>query len=332
MYSSLPVLRQFPRFCLLDGMTPIQRLVSLEKALGERCAIFVKRDDLMGIGGGGNKLRKLEFLIGQAKSEGKDTLITVGARQSNHARLTAASAAVAGLNAELVLARLVPKTDDDYLFNGNPLLDGLFGATVHDLPGDADTLAFAQQRAEALGGRALIIPAGGSSAIGMLGYAGAAAEIAQQEVALGRRFDKVLLANGSHGTQAGLVAGFKAQGLCGKVLGYTVLAPLAEAKAQTLAKAREVGALLGIEVAESDIAINGEHRGPGYGIETDEMKAALKLMAQTQGLLLDPVYSGKAFAGMLAGIRAGQFDGQSLLFVMTGGTPGLYAYRQALGG
>ncbi|WP_226911414.1 D-cysteine desulfhydrase family protein [Gallaecimonas mangrovi] len=331
MYLQMPKLNDFERVSLLEGPTPIQRLTRLEQCVDGRCALFVKRDDLTGLGGGGNKLRKLEFLLGQARAEGKDTLITVGARQSNHARLTAASAAAVGFHAELVLTRTVAKSDDDYLYNGNPLLDNLFGATIHDLPGDADALAFAEQRARELAGRALVIPAGGSSAIGMLGYASCAEEIVHQEVAMGRYFDKVVVANGSHGTQAGLVAGFKALGHSGsKVQGYTVLSPLAEACSNTLAKAQQVAALLGSDVTASDILIDDSELGPGYGIETASMKAALSLMARRQGLLLDPVYSGKAFAGLLAAINAGKYDGQTLLFVMTGGTPGLFAYRQAL--
>jgi len=196
----------FPRIPLFDAPTPIQRLERIEAALGLRgVRLFVKRDDLMGLGGGGNKLRKLEFLLGAAIDQGCDTFVTTGARQSNHARLSAAAAARMGLAAELMLTDTVPREDDSYRHNGNQLLDGLFGARVHHLPRGADALAAAHAREAALraeGRKAYVVGAGGSSPVGALGYASCAEEIRAQEVALGLSFGTIIVANGSHGTHA----------------------------------------------------------------------------------------------------------------------------------
>lgn len=330
------------RVSLLDGPTPIQRLSRIEAALGTAAAnigLYAKRDDFMSIGGGGNKLRKLEFLLGAALDEGADTIITMGGRQSNHARLTAAAAARLGLACELVLARVVPREDVDYVENGNILLDGLFGATVHDIPGSVDALAYAQERVATLrseGRRAYLIPTGGSSPIGALGYAMCAAEIVRQSQDLGIEFDRVIVPNGSSGTHAGLAAGYAALGRpAGIVQSFSVLADEGPTRAATLEKARATLALLdpAATVDEGDIDVSGTQRGPAYGIPTEAMVEAVRLMATSEGLLLDPVYSGKAFAGLVAQIRSGAIrPGSNILFVMTGGNPGLFAYRTAFGG
>jgi len=335
----LPQLESFARFALLDGPSPIQRLERLERALAAEAdppRIHVKRDDLGGIGGGGNKLRKLEFLVGEALRQGCDTFITTGGRQSNHARLAAASAARAGLRCELVLADMVPRTDDAYLRNGNLLLDGLFGAQVHHVAGDTDILAYAQARAVDLlkeGRHAYVVGAGGSSPLGCLGYAACAAEIAAQERGLGRTFDRIVVPNGSSGTHAGLIAGFAAMGMdMSRVRSFTVLAPPQRALAATTDLARRAVALLdpAVAIADGDVHVLGGQRGEGYGIPTDAMLEAVRLLARTEGLLIDPVYGGKAFAGLLAAIRAGELNGEhSVLFIMTGGTPGLFAYEPA---
>lgn len=320
----------FPRITLFDAPTPIQRLKRIEAALGLSSArLFVKRDDLMGLGGGGNKLRKLEFLLGAAIEQGCDTFVTTGARQSNHARLSAAAAARMGLAAELMLTDTVPREDPSYLHNGNQLLDGLFGAKVHHLPRGTDALAAAYARAEVLtaeGRRPYVVGSGGSSPVGALGYVSCAREIQAQEAELGLRFATVIVANGSHGTHAGLAAGIDDPR---RVLSFTVLAELAEAERGTLALANDTRALIGAAaLGAEDIRIDGSQRGEAYGIPTEAMLAAVRLMARAEGLLVDPVYSGKAFAGVLAGLREGSLSGD-VLFVMTGGTPGLYAYQPA---
>jgi D-cysteine desulfhydrase len=327
---------QHPHCPLLDGPTPLQHLPRLSRAIGG-VEVFVKRDDLMGIALGGNKLRKLEFLLGAAQAEGADTFITVGARQSNHARLSAAAAARAGLKCELVLTRSVPRFDDEYLWNGNVLLDDLFGAHVHDLPAGSDALAFAQARAAVLaaeGRRAYVCPVGGSTPLGSLGYVVCADEIMAQAKVLGMTFDEVIVPNGSGGTHAGLAAGFAQYGAdAPPLLAFSVSGRAEIVRASTLAKARETAQLLdpAPTVAEDAVRVDDTQIGAGYGIPTDAMRAAVRLMATTEGVLLDPVYSGKALAGLQQRAADGVYrSGARVLFVMTGGAPGIFAYRGSL--
>jgi len=328
-------LSAFARCGLIESPTPIQHLPRLSQRMGG-AQIYVKRDDLSGLGGGGNKLRKLEFLMGEALASGADTVITVGARQSNHARLTAAVAAREGLSCELVLARTVPREDEAYSNNGNILLDELLGARIHDVPAGTDVMAFAANRADELrqaGRTVYIVPLGGSSAIGCLGYASAAAEILAQAHQSGLKFDHIILPNGSGGTQAGLVAGMLAMGqdpTC--IMAHTVLAPTERALANTEAKVAQTLALLRspATVGTQDIVIKNGQLGLGYGLPTDAMREAVRMLASTEGLLIDPVYGGKAFAGLLQDIRDQQFAPEAkILFLMTGGLPGLFAYRSA---
>jgi L-cysteate sulfo-lyase len=336
-FTGLPSLERFPRIPLLDGPTPIQRLHRLEASLGDALGgvqIFVKRDDHMSLGGGGNKLRKLEYLIGAAQDEGVDTIVTVGGLQSNHARLTAAAAARVGIACELVLGRPVPRNDVDYEHNGNMLLNGIFGATLHTLPPGENSLVVAQQRADELrsqGRRVFVAPIGGSTPVGALGYMRCAQEIEMQAKDMGAEFTEIVVANGSAGTHAGLAAGMHAMGKhTSMVRSFAALAEGEQAKRTTLELTEATLRLFGIETSltDTDIQVDGGQRGVGYGIPTEGMLDALRTMARTEGLLLDPVYSGKAFAGLLADLRARRYvSGQQVLFVMTGGTPGLYAYR-----
>lgn len=328
-----PDLSRFARIRLLDGPTPIQELKRLNAELGG-VRVFVKRDDFTAIGGGGNKLRKLEFLLGEAKAQGADTVITVGARQSNHARLTAAACAHAGFACELVLPRVVPRDDADYVNNGNVLLDDLFGAKVHDLRGDADVSALVAQRLDALareGRKAYFAPVGGSSGVGCLGYVSCAQEIEAQSKEMGVAFKHVITANGSSGTHAGLAAGFAASGHGASFSkSYAVYYDAAKTHGITLEKARETLALLdpSATLKSEDIIVDGAHRGTGYGVPTQGMIGAVRLMASKEGLLLDPVYSGKAFGGLLHDVRSGVYKtGENVLFLMTGGVPGLFAYQ-----
>lgn len=332
-------LNAFRPVALNGPPTPIQRLQQLERAIdtpAQGIEIHVKRDDLGVVGGGGNKLRKLEFLLGAALQHGVDTILTVGGLQSNHARLAAAACARLGLDCELFLGEMVPRHDIDYRRNGNVLLDALFGATVHVVAAGSSPLDRATERARQLlaeGRKAFVIPTGGSTPLGALGYAKGALEIVEQEQALGMRFDHVVVPNGSSGTHAGLSAGFHILGRgAGRVRSYNVLADQAATQQQTHQLLTETLGMLGQPLGQASLEVNveGGHLGDGYGIPTDEMIAALKLVATTEGLLLDPVYTGKAFAGLLADLRAGCFArGTRLLFVMTGGAPGVFAYRTA---
>jgi len=302
------VLDRFPRFALLEGPTPIQRLSRLEGTLGDAAGgarLWVKRDDLMGVGGGGNKLRKLEYLLGEARAQGYDTFITTGGLQSNHARLSAAAAARAGLACELMLADVVPRHDVDYRENGNLLLDDLFGATVRRLPEGADPLDAAHVRAGELreqGRTAYVVGSGGSSPLGALGYASCAAEILDQEHAFDIRFERIIVPNGSSGTHAGLACGMAAAGDDpARVLSFTVLAPLDKALEETQRLATASLALVsGATLPADAIRIDDTQLGEAYGIPTGAMLDALRSMARSEGVLLDPVYSGKAFAGLLA--------------------------------
>ena len=336
MVALRPDLSRFARTPLRGGPSPIQHLPRLSQKLGG-ADIFVKREDLDGLGGGGSKLRKLEFLIGEAEARGADTIITVGGRQSNHARLTAAAAARVGMKCELVLSRLVPIEDDDYVNNGNVLLDQLFGARIHDIPGNVNALEFAENRAAILrseGRNVYVCPLGGSSPAGCLGYVDCAVEIVDQAEAQGLDFEHVVVANGSGGMQAGLLAGSIVMGRpTATIIGFTVLAELEKARTTTLEKTRQTVALLDptLTVPDEAVTLYGDQLGSGYGIPTEAMREALGLTASLEGLLLDPVYSGKAFAGLIEEIRNGRFRrGQSVLFLMTGGLPSLFAYRGSL--
>ena len=237
-----------------------------------------------------------------------------------------------------MLTEIVPRTDEAYRNNGNMLLHGIFGATIHLLPGTEDALDFAKDRSEFLktrGRRPYVVGSGGSSPVGCLGYAACAVEIAEQQQAIEGHFARIIVPNGSSGTHAGLAAGFVAIGIDpARISSYAVLdsAEKTQKTTQTLAKA----ALALIDPTKSidleAIHVSGDQLGDGYGIPSSAMLDAVRTMARTEGLLLDPVYSGKAFAGVLADIRRGAFkSGDAILFVMTGGLPGLFAYPAVFG-
>ena len=328
-----------PRARLLEGPTPIQRLHRVEAALGPALngvRLFVKRDDLTGLGGGGSKLRKLEFLLGDALARGADTVIATGPRQSNSARLAAAAAARLGLRCELGLRPLTMDDGVEYARGGNALLAELFGAAIHSLPDPAAAASFAAERQATLaahGRLGYVLPPGASSPLASLGYAECALEIADQEHALGLQFDQVVVANGSAGTQAGLVAGFALLERRTAVHGFSVLADLATAHATTLELARSCFALLegDGDIRADDVVVDDTYRGLGYGLVTRDAIGAMRFLATHEGLLLDPVYSGKAFAGLLCRARRGELGAhRNILFVMTGGAPALFAYRDEL--
>ncbi|VVD64693.1 D-cysteine desulfhydrase [Pandoraea aquatica] len=343
MISSLAsALSKFPTVALTRLSTPVTRVERLEQACGAQSRgirIFVKRDDIGDIGNGGNKLRKLTFLLGQAQAERADTVITVGGIQSNHARLTAAACAKLGLACELFLSDMVPIQSTEYREGGNVLLDRIFGATLTVVASDRDVMAVANARAAELasaGRRVMVIPAGGSSPLGTLGYAKCAQEILEFEAENAVEFRHIVIPNGSHGTQAGLIAGLTFAGQRGgRVKAYSVLADRDTTHAKTAALARKALELLGGNPADVDahvdVVVDGGYRGAAYGIPTQAMVDAVRLLARTEGILLDPVYSGKAFSGLLADIGNDLIPaGADVLFVATGGVPGLFAYRDTL--
>lgn len=326
-------LSRFPRVSLARLPTPIESLSRLSAHLGGP-QLYAKRDDLSGLGLGGNKLRKLEFLLGEAQALGADTVLTVGALQSNHARQTAAACARLGLDCELILRRGSHATEA-YLNNGNMLLDRLFCARIQVIDPHESREAYMAACAEALRGegrRPYCIPVGGSCGLGNLGYVACAGEILAQAADAKLVFEAVVVATGSGGTQGGLVAGM--QLLDGApVIGIAVEGDQREQEALAARQVADTLRLFGHDdvVPAGLVNVMDDFVGPGYARPTDAMREALGLAGRFEGLVLDPVYTGKAFAGLLSLARSGRFDKkQSLLFVHTGGAPGLFGYPESI--
>jgi len=321
-----------PRVALGHLPTPLEPLDGLTRALGPGPRVFAKRDDCTGLALGGNKVRKLEFLVGEALASGADTLITTGGVQSNHARQTAAAAAKLGLRCELVLPRMVAGRDPAYDSSGNRLLDDWLGARVQVVDRPADVLtavAEIQARAASRGGKAVFIPAGGSSPTGCFGYARAAFELAQQLERERLRLAAIVLAVSTGGTLAGLLVGLEALGLAIPVIGIGVYAASAQVAPAVRALAAKTSARLGSPaVPAARLDLRDGWLGPGYGLPTEELRQALSLTARSEGLLLDPVYTGKAMAGLISLRRQGNLPEGNVLFWHTGGAPGLFAYPE----
>jgi D-cysteine desulfhydrase len=328
-------LARFPRRRYTEGWTPIEKLERLSRLLGGP-DIYIKRDDLLGLAGGGNKTRKLEFLVADALAQGADTLITVGAVQSNHCRLTLAAAAKEGLKCRLVLEERVPGSYNPNA-SGNNFLYRLLGVEAISLvkagtnpatvmSGVADDLARA-------GRKGYLIPGGGSTPLGALGYVACAEEILAQSFDLGLRLDHIICASGSAGTHAGLVTGLIGNNSHIPVTGINVRRTRDEQEPMVHKLAQETAALVGLEagIAREGVTALGDWVGPGYSLPTPEMVEAVRMVAQVEGILLDPVYTGKAMAGLIGLVRQGRFkNGEHVLFVHTGGSPALYAYQEVL--
>ncbi len=325
-------LARFPRVKLAHLPTPLEPMPSLSRALGGP-DLWIKRDDCTGLGTGGNKTRKLEFLAGEALARGADTLVTQGAVQTNHGRQTAAAAARLGLRCVILLEHRVQTDDPDYLRNGNVLLDRLFGAELRELPGGGDMNAAMESVGEEIrraGGKPYLIPGGGSNEVGALGYAACALELVAQANEMGLRIDHLVHATGSAGTQAGLVAGLAAMHAGIPVLGIGVRAPRDRQEANVHALACRVAERLGVAggVDRATVVANCDHVGEGYGIPTPAMVEAVQLFARHEGILLDPVYTGKGAAGLIDLVRKGFFArDENVVFLHTGGSAGLFAYR-----
>jgi L-cysteate sulfo-lyase len=329
-------LARFPKVQLGHFPTPLEPMDRLSEMLGGP-RLWVKRDDCTGLSSGGNKTRKLEYLMADAQDQGADTIITQGATQSNHARQTAAAAAKLGMDCHILLEDRTGSTESNYILNGNVLLDRLHGASVSRRDGGADMNAEMEALAEKLlgqGKKPYIIPGGGSNAIGALGYVNCARELAEQAASTGLTIDALVHATGSSGTQAGLVAGLAAIRSNMHLLGIGVRAPQPKQEQMVFDLAQRTADYLntGLTIARSDVRANCDYVGPGYGLPTDGMIKALKLLAGTEGLLFDPVYSGKGLDGLIDQIRKGYFDGMNnVVFLHTGGSAALFGYADTFG-
>ncbi len=325
-------LATLPRIPLATLPTPLQRVENLEDALGPDCPrVYVKRDDLTGLAFGGNKGRKLEYLVADALASGATVLISEGAAQSNHARMTAAAAAVTGLRCVLVLdARHGSEV------SGNLLLDHLLGAEVHIVPGKAERAVEMARVAEELraeGERPFLIPTGGSVPLGAAAYVTAVGELLAQLTEVEEAPSRLYFASGSQGTQAGLVVGARAFSAPFAIHGIAVERPVAKLIADCVGIANGTAELIGLNArfTEADISITEECVGEAYGLPTAAGLEAISVLARTEALLLDPVYSGKAMAALIADVRAGEFgQDEAVVFLHTGGGPSLFAFGTAL--
>ncbi len=332
-----------PRVSLATLPTPLAEAPRLREALGgpSRCPrILIKRDDLTGLALGGNKARKLEFLLADALAQHADVVVTSGATQSNHARLTAAAARAVGLDCVLVLSA----RQDDPPLQGNLLLDRLLGATIHFIENADPRYAVAADEVERIaeivdgltrdGRRPYVIPIGGSSPIGALGYVAGTLELRDQLAASGIHVDRLYFASGSRGTQAGLELGARAFECAYRLHGIAVSAGEEEKCLRATRLANEAAVLLGlpIRVDPSELFTDQRFIGAGYGIPTAECVEAIKLVARHEAIFLDPVYTGKAMAGLIDDVRRGAIDPhETVVFLHTGGAPALFAHAHGLG-
>jgi len=324
-------LQEFPRFPLIHAPTPLEPLERLQKFLGGP-RLYIKRDDCTGLALGGNKARKLEFLIGDALKSGATAIISEGGLQSNHVRQTAAAAAKAGLKCHLVLDHKVPIDSEIYRTNGNFLLDRLLGAVTHICgPGETraariDTLA---SDLRARGEVPYCIPTGGSNDVGALGYASLMLELLQQASDLRLSFDRIVAASSSGGTLAGLAIGRELAQADVSIMGVDVDGDpdtlLATVQSIAQQGALKVGSRRGTRSDATEIV--GGYAAPGYGLPNPGMIEAVNLLARLEGILLDPIYTGKAMAGLIDMVRTGRFEkDETVVFIHTGGAPALFAY------
>jgi L-cysteate sulfo-lyase len=334
-------LARFPRVRLFPAPTPLEKLENLSRHLGGP-DIWIKRDDCTVVATGGNKIRKLEFLVGEARAQGADHLVTQGAVQSNHVRQTAAVAKRFGMKCTALLEHRIDTNDRDYLNSGNVLLDRLFDTAIEYRPGGTDMNAAIEAKGAALreaGERPYVIPGGGSNRVGALGYVSCAQELMQQVDQMGLGIDRVVTATGSAGTQAGLVVGLEGANAGIPVLGIGVRLPRDAQEANVHRLAEATADYVGMQgrIARSAVIANCDYVGPGYGQPTPGMTEAVLMLARLEGVLLDPVYSGKAMAGLIDLIRKGEIrKGETVVFLHTGGAVGLFGYtgvfEQAMAG
>jgi len=328
------LLSDFPRVPLAHLPTRLEHLPRLSEHLGGP-DIYVKRDDCTGLATGGNKTRKLEYSMAEALQQGADTIVTVGAVQSNHVRQTAAAACKLGLQCEVLLEHRVIDPSEPYANSGNVLLDRIFGANLREYAGGTDfDRAMRDVAAEVTtnGGKPYLIPGGASNKVGALGYVNCAIELLGQVNDQGLDIGHIVTATGSAGTQGGLIVGLKAMESDIPLLGIGVNAPQDAQEAKVYQLACETAEYIGKPgcVAREDVVANCDYIGDGYGVPTESMNEAVLMLARYEGLLLDPVYSGKALAGMIDLIRNGSLGSGNIVFLHTGGSAALFAYVDQL--
>jgi len=324
-------LARFNRLDLLRSTTALEKLERLSAWIGRD--VYVKRDDSTPLAMGGNKLRKLEYLAADALAQGADTLITAGAIQSNHVRQTAALAAKLGLGCVALLENPTGTQDPNYLDNGNRLLLDLFDAKVElveNLDQADEQLHALAARLRSNGKKPYLVPIGGSNALGALGYVRAGLELAQQIEDSGLEFAAVVLASGSAGTHSGLALALSEVLPQLPVIGVTVSRSEEDQRPKVQGLAERTAELLGVKLPDAfNVQLWDEYFAPRYGEPNAGTLAAVKLLASQEGLLLDPVYTGKAMAGLLDGVGRQRFDDGPLIFLHTGGAPALFAYAGA---
>lgn len=328
------MLSEFPRVSLAHLPTPLEHLPRLSEHLGGP-NIYVKRDDCTGLASGGNKTRKLEYSMAAALEEGADTIITVGAVQSNHVRQTAAAACKLGLKCEVLLEHRIADPSEYYTGSGNILLDKIFGANLREYPGGTDfekAMAEVADEVRAQGSKPYIIPGGASNKIGALGYVNCAIELLGQIEEQGLDIGHIVTATGSAGTQGGLIVGLKAMESTIPLLGIGVNIPQQDQEEKVFNLACETAEYIGKPgcVSREDVVANCNYVGDGYGVPTESMNEAVLMLARTEGLLFDPVYSGKGLAGMIDLIRNGTLGDDNIVFLHTGGSAALFAYADQL--
>lgn len=328
MLSSLD---RFPRLGIAHLPTPLEPMKRLTAHLGGP-RLWVKREDCTGLGMGGNKLRKLDYVLHEAIAAGADTLVSGGVVQSNSQRQVAAAAAKLGLACHLAVyhGRLAPPSDE-YEKTGNALLNRLFGATLHDVPWNGDRNGAIRDLADKLraeGRKPYVVPYGVSSPLGAVAYASTVVEIATQASTLGFTPHAIVHCTGSGATQAGLVVGARACLPNTKIVGIDIDAEPERVHADVLTYAKGAAQLLDQPFDPADVEVVAGHAGPAYGVPHAATTQAIKLGASLEGLVLDPVYSAKGLAGLIALVKAGRWSkDQDVVFVHTGGAPALFAYR-----
>jgi len=335
-------LSRFPRRRYTPFATPIEFLPNFSAALAQSCPggkgprVWIKRDDMLGLFPGGNKTRKLEFLVADALAQGADTLITCGAPQSNHCRITLAAAVKEGLKCRFVIEERVPESYDPSA-SGNNFMFRLMGVEkITVVPGGSNMAAEMQKVADALaaeGRKGYIVPGGGSNALGGLGYVACAQELQQQMFEQGLSFDRVVVGSGSSGTHGGMVAGFLGNNIRIPIVGIGVSRDPADQEPLVHKEAQAVMDLLGtgITVPREAVKSVGGYWQPKYSLPNEAMVEAVQLLARTEGIPLDPVYTGKIMAGLIGLARQGELRAdENVLFLHTGGLPSLHAYERVV--